>query len=65
MKLVKARQGANRPYTDALTHEFEMVDAIKEILARRDAQIDLARTKLSIDKFIDPSIDVDVTMAAL
>jgi len=49
---------ATRPY---------LVEAlqIEKILKQPEGQIDLARTKLLIDKIVDPSTDIEATLGRL
>ena len=39
--------------------EFAELMILKQILERDENQLDLAKTKLTIDKLIDPSIDIE------
>lgn len=43
----------------------DAVEAVRAVLSLPDDQLDYARAKLALDKIIDPSVDVDATLAEL
>jgi hypothetical protein len=45
-------------------HDADLA-VVREILMAPEADIDLARAKLTIDRLIDPSVDVTATLSAL
>ncbi|MCL1132344.1 transglutaminase-like domain-containing protein [Shewanella sairae] len=43
----------------------ETITVVEAIFAKPSSEIDLARAKLTIDKLVDPSVDVDATLAEI
>ncbi len=41
------------------------IQALRAILNNRDSEIDLARVKLTVDRMVDPSIDIDANLQKL
>lgn len=56
---------ANKRISDNNLLAPDVIQHIRAILSLPEQQIDLARTKLTIDQFIDPSIDIDDTLKAI
>lgn len=56
---------ADTPLASTALPDFREAGAIRKILGQPAERIDLARTKLTIDKMIDPSIDVESNLKTI
>jgi regulator of sirC expression with transglutaminase-like and TPR domain len=59
-----AMVGAVQAQSSARSHDFDL-GVVREILQSPEPDIDLAKAKLTIDRVIDPSIDVAAALAQL
>ena len=49
----------NHAHATIKTGPFAELTILKQILAQSEDSLDLARIKLTVDKFIDPSINIE------